>query len=148
MKVFNHTFNTWLLAQFLHPVVFFAYFSVILNDPIDPGALISLLVGAFIVSSPALFISFLALRYLSGKKIATGLSFVVWIFIAIASIVLNITLFVFLLSNDSFYIPFDFIIPAFIAALISILVRLPLFFKLITGIKKEKTYEDSIQYEN
>ena len=37
MKVFNHVFNTWILAQVLHPVIFFTYFSVFLNDPVVPA---------------------------------------------------------------------------------------------------------------
>ena len=148
MKVFNHVFNTWLLAQLLHPVIFFAYFSIILNDPIAPGALISLLVGAFIISSPSLVISFLVLRYISGKKIKTSLSFALWMFATIGSIALNIVLLVFLLGEDLFTLPFDFIIPSFIAAILSVVIRLPLFFNLITSIKKDKTYEDSIRYEN
>jgi len=148
MKVFNHVFNTWLLAQLLHPVLFFAWFSIVSNDPIEPGALISLFVGAFILSSPSLFISFLLLRFISGKRITVSLSFALWFFITTTSIVLNIVLFVLLFGGNISDLPFDFVIPAFIAAYLSILIRSPLFFYLLNSIKKDKTYEDSVAYES
>ena len=148
MKVFNHVFNTWMLAQLLHPIIFFAYFSIFLNDPLEPAALISLLVGAFIVPAPSLFISFLLLRSVAGKRIPASLSFALWIFITIISIVLNIVLFVFLLRGDLSDIPFNFIIPAFIAALLSVTIRLPLFLRLIAEVNYQKKNDDSIRYEN
>jgi hypothetical protein len=148
MKVFNHVLNTWILAQVLHPVIFFTYFSVFLNDPVYPGALISLLVGAVILSAPSLFISYLLLRTITGKSIPITLSCFIWIFISFLSIILNIGLFVFLLKGNLFDIPLHFVIPAFIAALFSISIRLPLFLKLISETKHQKTEEDIIGYEN
>jgi hypothetical protein len=148
MKVFNHVFNTWLLAQLLHPVIFFAWFSIVLNDPVAPGALISLFIGAFIIASPSLFLSFLLLRFISNKKITVSLSFGLWLFITSISIGLNIVLFVLLFRGHISDLPLDFFIPAFLAAFLSILIRLPLFFYLINSIKKNKAYEEAIAYEN
>jgi hypothetical protein len=148
MKIFNHVFNTWLLAQLLHPAIFFAYFSIVLNDPIAPGALISLFVGSFIIASPSLLISFLLLRLISDKKIAAGLSFGLWFFITAISIGLNIFLFVSLFGGHISDLPLGFIMPAFLAAFLSILIRMPLFFYLINSIKKNNAYEDSMAYEN
>ena len=53
MKIFKHVSNTWFLAHLLHPIVFYGYFLLVLKDPMDFEALLSLFVGALIVSLPS-----------------------------------------------------------------------------------------------
>jgi hypothetical protein len=148
MRVFNHAFNTWMLAQLLHPIIFYAYFSIVLKESLDPGALVSLLVGASIIAAPSLFISFLFLRLIAGKKMPTPLSLFTWVVVALVSIVLNIALFLLLFKSSIIDIPFDYILPAFIAALVAILIRLPLFIKLNEDIKYQANNNSAALYEN
>jgi hypothetical protein len=147
MKVFNHVFNTWMLAQLFHPIIFFGYFLLVLHSPIEPGALVSLMVGSFIISAPSLFISFLLLRLIIGKRVSTSLLLFLWILICGTSIFLNIALFILLFGGILSDIPFEFTIPAFAAALLSILIRMPLFFQLAAHTKYERN-ENELHYEN
>lgn len=148
MRVFNHVFNTWILAQLLHPIFFFGYFLIILQESIDPGALVSLLVGSLIIASPSLFISLLFLRLIVGKKIPAALSLFIWIVIVVASIVLNLALFLFLFKGSLNDIPLEYILPAFIAAIVSVLIRLPLFISLTNDLKYISGHNEALPYEN
>ena len=129
MKVFNHVFQTWLLAQLFHFIIFSCYFSFILHDPLSIGALVSLLAGAFIISSPCLFISFFLLNMLLRFKVPTVVGFMIWQLLAIGSIVINIFFFSILVGET--HLDWKFIFPSFIAAFLSILIRFTAFQKLI-----------------
>ena len=137
MKVFNHVFHTWLLAQFFHFIIFSCYFAFILCDPLSIGALISLLIGSFMISSPSLFISFFLLNILLRFKASTIVSLITWQVLAIISIVINIFFFSILLGENN--LDWKFIFPSFIAALLSILIRFAAFQMLI---KQNREYDD------
>ena len=137
MKVFNHVFHTWLLAQFFHFIIFSCYFAFILCDPLSIGALISLLIGSFMISSPSLFISFFLLNVLLRFKASTIVSLITWQVLAIISIVINIFFFSILLGEN--HLDWKFIFPSFIAALLSILIRFAAFQMLI---KQNREYDD------
>ena len=137
MKVFNHVFHTWLLAQLFHFIIFSCYFSFVLHDPLSIGALVSLLVGAFIISSPCLFISFFLLNVLLRFKASVVVNLIIWQLLAIISIVINIFFFAVLLGEP--HLDWKFIFPSFIAAFLSILIRFAAFQKLI---KQNKEYDE------
>jgi len=137
MKVFNHVFHTWLLAQFFHLIIFSCYFTFILHDPLSIGALISLLIGSFMISSPSLFISFFLLNILLRFKASTIVSLITWQVLAIISIVINIFFFSILLGENN--LDWKFIFPTFIAAFLSILIRIAAFQKLI---RQKREYDD------
>ena len=137
MKVFNHVFHTWLLAQFFHFIIFSCYFAFILCDPLSIGALISLLIGSFMISSPSLFISFFLLNVLLRFKASTVVNLIIWQLLAIISIVINIFFFSILLGEN--HLDWKFIFPSFIAALLSILIRFAAFQMLI---KQNREYDD------
>jgi hypothetical protein len=56
-------------------------------------------------------------------------------------------LFILLFGGILSDIPFEFTIPAFAAALLSILIRMPLFFQLAAHTKYERN-ENELHYEN
>jgi len=142
MKVFNHVFNTWLLAQLFHFIIFSCYFSFILQDPLSIGALLSLLVGALIISSPCLFISFFLLNMLLRFKPSTVVGLIIWQLMAFSSIVIIIFFFSFLLGET--HLDWKFIFPSFIAAFLSILIRFSAFQKLIKQNREFDEQDDMV----
>lgn len=140
MKIFNHVFNTWVLAHFIHPIIYFLYFSFFNDEALGIGAIISLFVAALIVSLPSLFMSFLLMRFILRLNLSLILITIIWIFCAIGSILINVIILSFFLSDDlSLLNWWQLLVPSFIATVVSISVRFPLFQNLI---RKNNLYED------
>jgi hypothetical protein len=146
MKVFNHVFNTWALAHFLHPIIFHCYFSFVLHDTLSIGALVSLFVGAFIISSPSLFICFFLIRLLLRTKAPLPYAFIIWIFLALTSILINLFFLNLLLGTNFNQTDWKFFIPSFAAVLGSILLRFKFFEELIQNQTSEEQDNISSSY--
>lgn len=140
MKTFKHVLNTWLLAHALHPFIFYFYFLLINKEHLEFEALLSLFIGALIISLPSLVFSRLFFGFVLWIRIPVAGSFISWCILTLASIFLNIIL-LGLLLGDNLINQSDskFFIPSFIATFFSVLIRFIPFQELI---KQHQQWED------
>ena len=140
MKVFNHVLNTWLLAHALHPFVFYFYFLLINKESLEFEALLSLFIGAFIISFPSLIFSRLFFGFVLWLRIPVAGSFISWCILTLVSTFLNVILLGFLLGNNLInQSDSKFFIPSFIATFFSVLIRFIAFQELI---KQHRRFEE------
>ncbi len=133
MKVFSHVGNTWLLAQFIHPLIFFCFFSFVLHDPPDIGLLVSLLLGAAVLSLPSLVLCFLFIRIIPVQKVSDPLNLIIWLVLVVISIFFNISLLALLMGDSNLLLhELDFFLPALAAAIVSVIIRYKNFKDFIT----------------
>lgn len=145
MKIFKHVSNTWFLAHLLHPIVFYGYFLLVLKDPMDFEALLSLFVGALIVSLPSFLLCQVFIHLVLLLPLAIIGRFFSWVLLSFASILINI-IFLGLLLGDNLINQTDgkFFIPSFIATFLAILFRYRFFHELVIVNNRQRDEEGMI----
>lgn len=127
-----YVFNTWLVANLLHPVILAIYFrgeeSSINMDAL--GTYFSLFIYSLVFSVPALIAA--ALIFMLVKKMPTDVlsAFFAWLFLA--SSIPFVILFILYLMFFNDGVPFDelgIIIPACIAVFVTVALRINQFMK-------------------
>ena len=124
--MFIHTLNTWLLAQLFHPFTFllFAYLRYPGEMNIGNGALLlAFFVISFFISIPSFILVRLSFHPISNFGLSPYEKLVLWMIAACVSVGMNYL--GILLSFDVGLAPgnFYFVLPAFAAATLSILIR-------------------------
>ena len=118
MKHSKHILNTWLLGDFLHPVIYVIYFTIP-PDVITYTFLSSLMMG-MIFSFPAFIISALLFRFLVKQDWSLWVKYLMLVSGA-ASGVFNVAIVFAALTSTSFYLDFilELCVPGFISAAVS-----------------------------
>ena len=144
--MFLHTFYTWILANILHPVMFFLATLVMgeafgFNQNLFENYFLYLVYSLFI-SVPCLFLGWLSLYIVLATPNPDDAKFVIWLVTAPA-----LVLFEFLIILSLFDLielkPLLFSLPGIAATGISILIRYPQFNKLI-HIPKIENHETNL----
>lgn len=136
MRAFSYVGNTWLLAQFIHPFVFYCFYAFVLNDPLDAGAVASLFAASLVLSLPALAASAFFIHVVPVIRIPVTVNLFIWLMLASTAILINVALFALLLGDESLFVKgWDLYVPALLAAAASILLRY-------------KQFKNFIDYEN
>ena len=145
MKAFKHVFNTWVLAHLVHPFVFYLYFSLLFKDYLEFEALLSLFIGALIISLPSLIFGFLFIRFVLWLHISTAGSFLSWLMLALSGIFLNIILLGLLIGeNLTDHSDKEYFVPSFIATIISLFLRVKTFHILVSENNRYEERDDII----
>ena len=146
MKAFNYVGNTWLLANFLHPFIFYCFFLFVLHDALDLGAMVSLFVASLVLSLPALAASALFIRVVPVIRIPLSGNIFIWVILANASVLINVALIALLLGDeDLFFNGWSFYLPSLIATVSSIFLRYKQFHKyLLDESERINEYENDV----
>ena len=118
MKHSKHILNTWLLGDFLHPVIYVIYFTIP-PDVITYSFLSSLMMG-MIFSFPAFIISALLFRFLVKQDWSLWVKYLMLVSGA-ASGVFKVAIVFAALTSTSFYLDFilELCVPGIISAAVS-----------------------------
>ncbi len=118
MKHSKHILNTWLLGDFLHPVIYVIYFTIP-PDVITYTFLSSLMMG-MIFSFPAFIISALLFRFLVKQDWSLWVKYLMLVSGA-ASGVFKVAIVFAALTSTSFYLDFilELCVPGIISAAVS-----------------------------
>lgn len=135
MSMFNHTFNTWLLSNLLHPLSFII-FGAIKNGSLSTSGTEFFTIGGYVflvslfVSIPCLFLGWLCIKMiLRSIVISDELKFITWIFLApLLAFVEFLILLIILDVLESDLLLYS--LPGIIATVFSVLIRYPQFNKI------------------
>ena len=141
MRAFSYVGNTWLLAQFIHPSIFYLFYVFVLNGHLDMGAIVSLFVCSLVLSLPALAASALFIRVLPVMHMPLKGNLFIWLILANASILINVALFALLMGDERlFFNEWSLYLPAILAAVASIFLRYNQFKRYVNY--QNSLYED------
>ncbi len=150
MKTFLHVLNSWLLS------IFIALFFLILWARYEDGVfsllsdpyLMPVLLFCFAGAIPSFFISWLFLEIILNLSYSNYEKYFLWAFAVVLSIIFDIIVVLFILDGFTLGIKatfysgiFFYFWPAYLAAIVGILIRLQQFFSLIN---KTKTHETNM----
>lgn len=124
MKAFKHVGYTWLLAQLIHPLIFYCFTLLNSGWEVDIGSLLSFFIGSFLISLPAFILCLLFINIVPVLKISVTGNFIIWLALASTSIFINVVLLILLLGDTRLFLTeWDLFFPSLIAAIVSILIR-------------------------
>jgi hypothetical protein len=135
--MFSHTFTTWLLANLLHPLIWFVYLFITGNNNSDTFSAesVSLLLLVFfyslIFSLPCLLLSRGLLQVISLTKENLLVKFIAWLFANALLIVLEVWVIILLLTGGNEPELLLFSVPAIAATWVAIAIRWKQFKNLI-----------------
>jgi hypothetical protein len=144
MKAMQHVFNTWFISILVATLIVFVcnqlqYASASLDEGLFPF-LFPVLFYVLVAAAPSFFISwaFLALieksSYLSYEKLF------LWFLAAILSVVLNVSIPVLIFTREIFSTELFFLFwPAYVAVVITIILRLKHFFSFLNKTTHHET---------
>jgi hypothetical protein len=132
--MFLHTFYTWILANILHPVMFFLATFVMgeasgLNQNLFESYFLYL-IYSFFISIPCLFLGWLSLFVILVTPNTDDAKFVLWLVTAPALIIFEFLVILVLLDSIDMEVLL-FSLPGIVATGVSVLVRYQQFRKLI-----------------
>lgn len=141
MQIRQHVFNTWLLAQAIHPLVFSLWVQLE-GSYIAGDEQLSLVLMAFIFSTPAFLVCLMVLKPIICLFEKTRTRLIVWIMAAICAILATTFLLAALFGGAHFFFDlFDLIAPGCIAAVLAIIIRAAYFFRLVNEF--DRHYENA-----
>ena len=130
MKMFVHTFNTWLVANLIHPVIFIIYF-LWLNDTGGndwAAAIFFIGIFSFFLSIPSLLIAWFFQYVITNTNFSSWEKFVAWIMSVVVAIFLNFASLKLLFDVVTWSEIEEILPPSVMAAVLSILIRHKQFF--------------------
>jgi hypothetical protein len=131
MRMFAHIFNTWALAQLLHPLLFLFYLVVMGSTAVEfwIGWIFFIFFFSVFASIPSLLMAWILFYMISNAELTMGEQLIAWFVSAVAAILLNFILVSLavdrIIDGKTFYI----LPPAMAAVVSSILIRLRSFFQ-------------------
>jgi hypothetical protein len=133
MKLLLHAFNTWLVANLLHPFLFAIWFFAFNREFIDigeAGFFLFFLILSFVYSVPA-FLLLLPLLYLISKgPFSVNDKLFLWVVVILLLLFSTFYVFLFLGNGDIKWGQIELMIPAALSVVISILIRRNAFINL------------------
>ena len=144
MKTPVHVFNTWFMSILVAALIVFVYqqlqyASVSSNEGLFPF-LFPVLIYVLIAATPSFFISWVFLALIEKTSYSSYEKLFLWFIAAILSVVLNVFIPVLVFTKEIFSTELLFIFwPAYLAVVITILLRLKQFFSFINKTTHHET---------
>ncbi len=141
MNTIRHVTNTWLLAQLLYPLIYIFYFSILKNgDYLD--MMVVFIIADFLFSLPAYVLCLISFDFVSRMRIGITAKFYLWIVLAILCVYVGVSILIVLLFDLSWLTDVQFvIIPGYIAAAVSVLIRRSNFRRLMKSLEEPHVSE-------
>ena len=136
--MFVHTFNTWLLAQLLHPFVFLLYFFFLCPVEIINVLLIIMIPIVFFISMPSLLMARAFFGLLPRITAPEFEKLFIWIILVELSIFLNFSGLLLVFNGQIWMSAYELMIPSMIAAFFATLIRAKQFFSFQLNYKSVK----------
>lgn len=138
--MYLHVVNTWFIANLLHPVILFFYFEGAENfEPEMIGFGLQFLVFSFLFSLPSLLLCMGAIYTLFKLSFSVTGRYMIWLIITLLIVIINFWIIFYgfigahINKND-----FEIIIPALMAAGITVIIRHVQFFRVTAQIKNKE----------
>ena len=139
MRMFAHIFNTWALAQILHPLLFVTYVVFVGPSEVEfwlPWIFFLLFFSVF-ASIPSLLIAWLLLYVILNADFTPGEKLIAWFVCVVAAILINFILLSVAVDGVIGGEMYGMLPPSLIAAVVSILIRLRTFIQFQSNYKIE-----------
>jgi hypothetical protein len=135
-----HVSATWLIANLLHPLVALIVFGGNSDLNLDMVAsVLGIIVYSLLFSLPSLLLSFLAIYGIFKLPSSITVKYITWLVIAPFIVFVNYwLLFSVFLGVSMQKEDTDFMLPAMIAVVLTILVRYISFFRMATNLNKKE----------
>ncbi len=140
-----YVFNTWLIANLFHPLIYIFFCPEFSNDG-DPGIVGVYLLGfiySFIFSLPFLLLAFTGFYFLKRLPFDGGVNFCIWLGYCVSILFIIPVLIIGIIDAFEHFelSDFAFMLPSAIAVTISILIRYRQFFTAISVYRNPNTEE-------
>ena len=139
MRMFAHIFNTWALAQILHPLIFVIYLVFVGSSEAEfwLAGIFFIIIFSVFASIPSLLIAWFLLYVISNADLMLGEKLIAWFVCVAAAIMLNFILLSVAVDGVIGGEIYGMLPPSLMAAVVSILIRLRSFFQFQSNYKTE-----------
>lgn len=135
MDNLKHVTNTWLLAQALHPGVFYSSLIVYKDSwEFDPGIIVFLIVFGFLFSICSYVLCIFSFKLVRWTELPIHWKFCLWFLLVAMCVPSGIEISFALLFQDGDFLfgdAWQLIVPGIIAALLAVLLRYRQFFSTV-----------------
>ena len=131
MPMYQYTFMTWLVANFLHPFAAIFFFSISgSGDSSNEEAGLYFIFGLFF-SLPSIVIGCIIIYFISKLRLSAIGKFILWILLISMAPLLNLIFISYAFLKTPFFISdLLLVVPATIAVFFTVLIRAHYFFKI------------------
>lgn len=140
--MFSYAFKTWVLANLFHPITMFIFSFIKYNDQVtmdDLGFYLIFLFISFGISIPSLILVRLLIYPILIVKLEWYEKLILWEIAIIASIIINFYGIALIFDGRVDINSLYFLIPAALAALLAVIIRIKAFISLVLENKSIKS---------